>query len=649
MDDMFSFPMSSRQQSSSSMLQTHESPTSISQTCESLNTTNPQGETTTANKPLQVYKRRVQQPELTPLQAQESEPEQGNEISPTLDDLSPNIYQPIAIRKGKRECTKKPLYPMANYMSFQKFSPSHKTFLSKINTISIPKTLHEALNNENWKIAMREEMNALERNQTWDIVELPKGKKAVGCKWVYTLKYKTDGNLERYKARLVAKGFTQTFGIDYEETFAPVAKMNTIRILFSLSANLGWCMQQYDVKNAFLHGELEEEVYMDPPPGFNHSLLPNQVCRLKKTLYGLKQSPRAWFGRFTRAMILMGYRQSQGDHTLFIKHSNSGEVTILIVYVDDIIITGDDHMERDKLRKRLSAEFDIKELGRLKYFLGIEVAHSDEGIFISQQKYILDLLKETGMVECRPCETPIDLKHRLDNDEEGTTTDKGQYQRLVGKLIYLAHTRPDIAYAVSVVSQFMHNPKESHLQAVYRLLRYLKTTPGKGVLYKRHGKLELECYTDADYAGAVTDRRSTSGYCTLLGGNLVTWRSKKQNVVSRSSAEAEFRSMALGICELLWMKIILEDLKIKWEGPMKLHCDNKSAIAIAHNPVQHDRTKHVEVDRHFIKEKLESGLICTPYVPTGEQLADILTKGVQNPTFKNTLDKLGMKDLFHPA
>ena len=194
----------------------------------------------------------------------------------------------------------------------------------------------------------------------------------------------------------------------------------------------------------------------------------------------------------------------------------------------------------------------------------------------------------------------------------------------------------------------MHNPKESHLQAVYRLLRYLKTTPGKGILYKKHGKLQLECYTDADYAGAVTDRRSTSGYCTLLGGNLVTWRSKKQNVVSRSSAEAEFRSMALGICELLWMKIILEDLKIKWEGPMKLHCDNKSAIAIAHNPVQHDRTKHVEVDRHFIKEKLESGLICTPYVPTGEQLADILTKG-ENPTFKNTLDKLGMKDLFHPA
>jgi len=409
------------------------------------------------------------------MQAQESEPEQGNETShPSLSILNTNdLDQPIAIRNGIRECTKNPLYPIADFMSFEKFSPSHRTFLSKINTIPIPKTLHEALSNEKWKTAMREEMNALERNQTWEIVELPKEKKPVGCKWVYTLKYKADGSLERYKARLVAKGYTQTFGIDYQETFAPVAKMNTIRILFSLSANLGWCRQQYDVKNAFLHRELEEEVFMDPPPRFSHSLLPNQVCRLKKALYGLKQSPRAWFERFTQAMVSMGYQQSQGDHTLFIKHSISGRVAILIVYVDDIIIIGDDLVERDILRRRLSVEFEIKELGKLEYFLGIEVAHSTKGIFISQQKYILDLLKETKMVDCKPCETPIDLKHRLDNDEEGVTTNKGQYQRLVGKLIYLAHTRPDIAYAVSVVSQFMHNPKDSHLQAVYRLLRYL--------------------------------------------------------------------------------------------------------------------------------------------------------------------------------
>ena len=194
----------------------------------------------------------------------------------------------------------------------------------------------------------------------------------------------------------------------------------------------------------------------------------------------------------------------------------------------------------------------------------------------------------------------------------------------------------------------MHCPREVHLQATYRILHYLKGTPGRGILYKRNKNTILEAYTDADYAGSITDRRSTSGYCTFLGGNLVTWRSKKQDVVARSSAEAEFRAMAQGICELLWLKIILEDLKIKWEGPMKLYCDNKSAISIAHNPVQHDRTKHIEVDRHFIKEKLDSGLICTPYVPSLGQLADILTKGLCTPNFDRIICKLGMDNIYSP-
>ena len=227
--------------------------------------------------------------------------------------------------------------------------------------------------------------------------------------------------------------------------------------------------------------------------------------------------------------------------------------------------------------------------------------------------------------------------------------DKGSYQRLVGRLIYLTHTRPDIAFAVSVVSRFMHKPKEMHLKAVHRILQYLKGNPGKGILFKKGESMTLEAYTDADYAGSLDDRRSTSGYCTLLCGNLVTWRSKKQNVVARSSAESEFRSMAIGICELLWLKIIIDDLKIKWEGPMKLYCDNKSAISIAHNPVQHDRTKHIEVDRHFIKEKLDSGIICTPFVSTKDQLADVLTKGLSGTVFQDIVSKLGMEDIHSPA
>ena len=563
--------------------------------------------------------------------------------------MDQNLDLPIALRKGTRACTQQPLYPLSNFLSFEKFSPTHKTFLTNLNSTHTPSSVSEALSNMKWKQAMDVEMEALSKNRTWELVTLPIGKKTVGCKWVYTVKYRADGTIERYKARLVAKGFTQTYGIDYLETFSPVAKMNTVRVILSLAANYGWDLQQFDVKNAFLHGDLEEEIYMELPPGYNGQVAAGTVCKLRKALYGLKQSPRAWFGRFTKVMLGLGYKQSQGDHTLFIKHSVSGGVTILLVYVDDIIVSGDDKKEQQMLGECLATEFEIKTLGRLKYFLGIEVAHSKKGIFISQQKYITDLLKETGKTACRPASTPVDPNIKLGSAEEDIAVDKEMYQRLVGRLIYLSHTRPDIAFAVSLVSQFMHQPKEAHLQAALRIVQYLKGTPGRGILFKRNKSVSLEAYTDADYAGSVVDRRSTTGYCTFLGGNLVTWKSKKQSVVARSSAKAEFRAMAQGICELLWLKIILEDLKIRWDEPMRLYCDNKSAISIAHNPVQHDRTKHIEVDRHFIKEKLDSGMICTPYVSTQNQLADILTKGLNCSNFERIISKLGMENTYSPA
>ncbi|CAJ2657372.1 unnamed protein product [Trifolium pratense] len=562
---------------------------------------------------------------------------------------SKDLHLPIAHRKNTRTCTNKPLYPLSNYLCFEQLSTTHKAFLTSLNTTTIPTSLSEALSDRKWKQAMDLEMEALDKNNTWELVSLPNGKKPVGCKWVYTVKYKADGSIERYKARLVAKGFTQTYGIDYSETFAPVAKMNTVRVILSLAANYNWNLQQFDVKNAFLHGELEEEIYMDVPPGYREDIATNTVCKLKKALYGLKQSPRAWFGRFTKVMVGLGFKQSQGDHTLFVKHSKSGEVTVLLVYVDDIIVTGDNEEEQQMLSQHLAKEFEIKTLGKLKYFLGIEVAHSKKGIFISQQKYITDLLQETGKTACNPACTPIDPNIKLGNAEEDVAVNKERYQRLVGKLIYLSHTRPDVAFAVSLVSQFMHQPKEIHLQAALRIVQYLKGTPGRGILFERNGSVGLEAYTDADYAGSIVDRRSTTGYCTFLGGNLVTWKSKKQSVVSRSSAEAEFRAMAQGICELLWLKSILEDLRIKSDEPMKLYCDNKSAISIAHNPVQHDRTKHIEVDRHFIKEKLDSGLICTPYVSSQGNLADLLTKGLNGNNFERIVSKLGMINIHSPA
>ncbi|BFG20722.1 hypothetical protein CerSpe_069960 [Prunus speciosa] len=584
---------------------------------------------------------------------QSSRDEETLEVIPEAPNTIPYTLPPRTTRGKPKpqycpDLTAKSKYPINNHVSTHRLSKSYASFVNQLSTVCVPNKWQDAITDSRWVEAMAIEMEALEKNSTWEMVQLPQGKKPVGCRWIYTIKYKADGSIDRYKARLVAKGYTQTYGIDHQETFAPVAKINTIRVLMSLAANLDWPLLQYDVKNAFLHGELQEEVYMEPPPGTSMALGPNTVCKLRKSLYGLKQSPRAWFGKFTDSMKRFGYTQSHSDHTLFLKRRGD-KLTALIIYVDDMVVTGNDNEEMKNLQKLLASKFEMKELGELQYFLGIEVARSTHGIFLSQRKYVLDLLTETGMLDCKPADTPIEQNHKLGMYPNQVPTDKERYQRLVGRLIYLSHTRPDIAYAVSMVSQFMHQPSEAHMNAVTRIMRYLKAAPAKGLIFSKHTHMDPEGYTDADWAGSITDRRSTSGYFTFVGGNLVTWRSKKQKVVARSSAEAEFRGMAQGVCELLWLRRLLKDLGVKPLKATNLYCDNKSAIEIAHNPVQHDRTKHVEVDRHFIKEKLERGIIKFPFVNSENQLADILTKAVSSKVFHDSLDKLGMRDIFAPT
>ena len=319
---------------------------------------------------------------------------EAEEVNEEVEDTT--LQLPIALRKGQRTCTK---HPIARMVTYERIGEEYKTFIANIKAEKIPKSFEEAARYQEWRKAISEEMDALEGNKTWEIVSLPNGKRVVGCKWVFTLKYKPDGTIERHKVRLVAKGFTQTYGIDYEETFAPVAKMNTVRVLISMAANYDWRLHQLDVKNAFLHGTLEEEVYMSAPPGFEEKFGRGKVCRLRKALYGLKQSPRAWFERFTKAVRKQEFVQSQADHTMFYKKGKEGKITILIVYVDDIVITGNDEQEIGRLKLFLATEFEIKELGELRYFLGIEVARPWKGIFLCQRKYILDMLQEVGMSE----------------------------------------------------------------------------------------------------------------------------------------------------------------------------------------------------------------------------------------------------------
>jgi hypothetical protein len=310
------------------------------------------------------------------------------------------------------------------------------------------------------------------------------------------------------------------------------------------------------------------------------------------------------------------------------------------------VVTGDDVEEIKSLKERLGRAFEVKDLGPLRYFLGIEIARSSKGIVLSQRKYVLDLLAETGMLGCRPCGSPIDRNHQTCAYSRDPV-DKGAYQRLVGRLIYLCHTRSDISYAVSVVSRYMHDPRTGHMGVVYQILRYLKGTPGKG-LWKNQN-LDLEGYCDADWASSRDDRRSTSGYCVFVGGNLVSWRSKKQVVVARSTAEAEYRAMSLALCEMMWLKGMLKELRLLRNETMLLHCGNVAAINIANNLVQFNCTKHVEIDRFFIKEKIDMRVLKLEYIKSCNQLADCFTKGLGPKENESVCNKMGMTNIFSPS
>ena len=581
----------------------------------------------------QVYSRR-RDPPPTGL-----DPISSSALDPPTDDLD----LPIALRKGKRQCT----YPISSFVSYGHLSSSSRSFVASLDSVTLPKTVHDALSHPGWRTAMIEEMQALDANGTWTLVDLPVGKRAIGCKWVFAIKMNPDGSVARLKARLVAKGYAQTYGVDYSDTFSPVAKLTSVRLFISMAATHDWPLHQLDIKNAFLHGDLQEEVYVEQPPGFVAQGEYGKVCRLHKSLYGLKQSPRAWFGKFSQAVEEFGMHKSKSDHSVFYKRSTSG-IILLVVYVDDIVITGSDSVGISALKSFLHTQFHTKDLGELKYFLGVEVMRSKKGILLSQRKYVLDLLTETGKLGAKPCSAPMTPNLQLTEDGE-LFDDPEKYRRLVGKLNYLTVTRPDIAYSVSVVSQFMSSPTVHHWTALEQILCYLKGAPGRGILYRNHGHTHIECFSDADWGGSKIDRRSTTGYCVFVGGNLVSWKSKKQNVVSRSSAESEYRAMAQSVCEVMWIYQLLDEVGLKVSIPAKLWCDNQAALHIASNPVFHERTKHIEIDCHFVREKIQQNLVSTGHVKTGEQLGDIFTKALNGVRVDYICNKLGMINIYTPT
>ncbi|GAB2269615.1 hypothetical protein Dimus_038779 [Dionaea muscipula] len=444
-----------------------------------------------------------------------------------------------------------------------RYSPSlycspHLSMISTLSSTSVPVSYSQAVTHDCWRQAMKEELDALQTNETWELVPCPSLVRPIGCKWVFSIKLKSDGTLDRYKARLVALGNCQEYGIDYAETFAPVAKMTTVRTLLAIAASQSWPLYQMDVKNAFLHGDLKETVYMKPPPGLS---LPSSplICRLKRSLYGLKQAPRAWFEKFQEILLKLNFVGSTSDPSMFIHKASQGMV-ILLVYVDDIILTGTNDDLIRELRTSLHDHFHMKDLGTLTYFLGLEVHRSSKGIFLNQNKYTQDLIALAKLQDSTSVATPMEMNVKLTRDDGNDLPDPTEYRQLVGSLIYLTITRPDISYVVHIVSQFMNSPKHLYLAAVKRIIRYLNDTSARGLFFPADSSTQLAAYSDSDWAGCPDTRKSTTGWCLYLGKALIAWKCKKQDQVSKSSTEAEYRAMSSASSEITWLRRLLSEI-----------------------------------------------------------------------------------------
>jgi len=503
-----------------------------------------------------------------------------------------------------------------------------------------PKNVKEALQDESWVSAMQEELEQFVRNNVWILVPRPEGTNVIGTKWIFKNKTDEFGTIIRNKARLVAQGYTQVEGIDFDETFAPVARLESIRLLLAIACVLGFKLHQMDVKSAFLNGFLNEEAYVEQPKGFEDPHFPNHVYKLKKALYGLKQAPRAWYERLTSFLVEKGYKRGGVDKTLFIKHFKTGMI-IAQIYVDDIVFGSTSQGKVDEFVSQMTKEFEMSMVGELSYFLGLQVKQLKEGIFITQAKYAKNLVKRFGLEGSKHMTTPMGTNIKLTKDEEGVSVDPTLYRSMIGSLLYLTASRPDICFSVGVCARYQANPKETHLAAVKRIIRYISGTADYGIWYTKDSNPNLAGYSDADWAGNADDRKSTTGGCFYMGSNLVSWYSKKQNSISLSTAEAEY--IAAGSCctQLLWMKQMLEDYGVEQEV-LTVYCDNTSAINISKNPVQHSRTKHIDIRYHFIRDLVDSKQVVLEYVATENQLADIFTKALDSARFVYLRKALGI-------
>ena len=590
--------------------------------------------------------------------------EEEDENEPTRDELGEVLPIPASPRSTDRSSSKGSTSCNASSSGTEAFSSDSENEIGPRGTRSLrelnevnenqndiilyclfgdcePISFQEAIANKKWKDAMDEEIRAIEKNDTWELTKLPKGHKPIGVKWIYKTKRKANGDVERHKARLVVKGYSQRHGIDYDEVFAPVVRLETIRLIIALAAHNHWKIHQMDVKSAFLNGILEEEVYVEQPLGYEVKGEEDKVLRLKKALYGLKQAPRAWNSKIDKYFQEKKYMKCPYEHALYIKMQGES-ILIICLYVDDLVFTGNDPSMFDEFKREMAKEFEMTDIGLMSYYLGIEVKQGEDGIFISQEGYAKEVLKRFNMDDAIPVGTPMECGVKITKQDGGEKVDSTLFKSLVGSLRYLTCTRPDILYSVGIISRFMEEPTTTHFKMAKRILRYIKGTIGYGLSYVSSSNFDVVGYCDSDWSSDLDDRKSTTGFVFFIGETAFTWMSKKQPIVTLSTCEAEYVAATSCVCHAIWLRNLVKELKFQMEGPMEIFVDNKSAIALAKNPVFHGRSKHIDTRFHYIRDCITKKEVELKYIKSQDQAADIFTKPLKLETFIKMRSLLGV-------
>lgn len=511
-----------------------------------------------------------------------------------------------------------------------------------------PKSFKEIFMSKNvdeWICAVEQEYNSLIKNQTWDLVDLPNDRKTIGCKWVFKTKLTPDGKVDKRKARLVAKGYNQKYGIDYTDTFAPVVRQTSLRLVYALSVENDLKLKQLDVSTAFLNGDLDEEIFMDQPEGFIIKGTEKKVCLLKKSIYGLKQAGRQWFKKIDEVLKKFNLTNSKYDQCIYYLKNNTS-ILIVTLYVDDIIIACNNDELTNMLTKLLSNNFEIRDLKEPKHCLGLEICKENDSLSICQPGYIESIIDKYGLSNAKSVKIPMQPKTNLEKEPkivgEREKVDQTKYQEIIGSLLHLSvFSRPDISCSVNKLSQFCQDPRKQHMNAALYIIRYLKETKDWKLVYKKTS-LPLIGYADANWAEDIYDRKSQSGFCFILAGAVISWESRKQNVVATSSAESEYIALAESTKEAMYLRYLLEELGFPPDGPTVIMSDSQSAQHMANFGGHHSRTKHIHYRYHFIRDAVANKIINIKYVPTENMTADVLTKSLPRIKHEFCIQNMGI-------